>query len=50
MVGEELLHAFGFDGTEAPIAQAASYGWIEIDRDYVDRVTGQGQRTLDPRA
>jgi hypothetical protein len=50
MVGEELLHELGFDGTEAAIATAVSQGWMTVDADGVYRVTNDGQRTLDSHA
>lgn len=46
MVGEELLHELGFDGTEAAIASAVSLGWITVDVDGVYRVTSDGQQML----
>ena len=50
MVGEELLHELGFDGTEAAIAWASSQGWIASDVDDVYRVTTLGQEALDSSA
>jgi hypothetical protein len=47
MVGEELLHEPGFDGTEAAIARAVSRGWIAVGVDDVYRVTHDGQQVLD---
>ncbi len=46
MVGEELLHELGFDGTEAAIAQAISEGWIALDVDDIYRVTMLGHEAL----
>jgi hypothetical protein len=46
MVGEELLHELGFDGTEAAIAVAETPGWIERDSDDVLHVTAEGADAL----
>lgn len=50
MVGEELLHELGFDGTESAIAAAISSGWMAADGDGVYRVTRKGQQELDSHA
>jgi hypothetical protein len=50
MVGEELLHELGFDGTEAAIAGASSQRWIALDADGVYRVTTNGQEALNSHA
>jgi hypothetical protein len=50
MVGEELLHELGFNGTDAAIAEARSQGWIALDEGDVYRVTALGQEALDSTA
>lgn len=50
IVGEELLHELGFDGTEAAIAAVISSGWMAADGDGVYRVTRDGQQELDSHA